>query len=396
MQHDPLAFLDEDLRALQDAGLYRTQRVLETEQAARVVMDDKPLVTLSTNNYLGLTTHPRLKAAARAAIDEYGVGAGSVRTIAGTMSLHEQLEVRLAAFKHAPAALTYQSGYATNLGLLSALLTDRDVVVSDELNHASIIDGLRLSPARRLIYAHCDVDALEARLREGRELNPRLLLVITDGVFSMDGDIAPLPGIVALAEQYGAAVMVDDAHSSGVLGRNGRGTVDHFDLHGRVHLQVGTLSKAIGAVGGYVAGSVAVRNLMIQRSRAYLFTTALPPSVAATCLAALDVLEDEPQLLERLWENTRFFQSGLRDLGFDTGRTATPITPVMVGDEGLAATLSARLFDAGVFVQPIIFPMVARGNARLRAIVTAGHTRDDLAFCLETFATAGRGLGIIG
>jgi glycine C-acetyltransferase len=396
MQHDPLAFLDEDLRALQDAGLYRTQRVLETEQAARVVMDDKPLVTLSTNNYLGLTTHPRLKAAARAAIDEYGVGAGSVRTIAGTMSLHEQLEVRLAAFKHAPAALTYQSGYATNLGLLSALLSDRDVVVSDELNHASIIDGLRLSPARRLIYAHCDLDALEARLREGRKLNPRLLLVITDGVFSMDGDIAPLPGIVALAEQYGAAVMVDDAHSSGVLGRNGRGTVDHFDLHGRVHLQVGTLSKAIGAVGGYVAGSVAVRNLMIQRSRAYLFTTALPPSVAATCLAALDVLEDEPQLLERLWENTRFFQSGLRDLGFDTGRTATPITPVMVGDEGLAATLSARLFDAGVFVQPIIFPMVARGNARLRAIVTAGHTRDDLAFCLETFAKAGRELGIIG
>jgi glycine C-acetyltransferase len=396
MQHDPLAILDDDLRALQDAGLYRTQRVLETAQAARVVMDDKPLITLSTNNYLGLTTHPRLKAAAKAAIDEYGVGAGSVRTIAGTMSLHEQLEVRLAEFKHAPAALTYQSGYATNLGLLSALLTDRDVVVSDELNHASIIDGLRLSPARRLIYAHCDLDALEARLREGRELNPRLLLVITDGVFSMDGDIAPLPGIVALAEQYGAAVMVDDAHSSGVLGRNGRGTVDHFDLHGRVHLQVGTLSKAIGAVGGYVAGSVAVRNLMIQRSRAYLFTTALPPSVAATCLAALDVLEDEPQLLEQLWENTRYFQSGLRALGFDTGRTATPITPVMVGDEGLAATLSARLFDAGVFAQPIIFPMVARGNARLRAIVTAGHTRDDLAFCLETFATAGRDLGIIG
>jgi len=396
MQHDPLAFLDDDLQALKDAGLYRTQRVLETAQAARVVMDDKPLITLSTNNYLGLTTHPRLQAAAKAAIDEYGVGAGSVRTIAGTMSLHEQLEARLAAFKHAPAALTYQSGYATNLGLLSALLTDRDVVVSDELNHASIIDGLRLSPARRLIYAHCDLDALEARLREGRELNPRLLLVITDGVFSMDGDIAPLPGIVALAEQYGAAVMVDDAHSSGVLGRNGRGTVDHFDLHGRVALQVGTLSKAIGAVGGYVAGSVAVRNLLIQRSRAYLFTTALPPSVAATCLAALDVLEDEPQLLERLWENTRFFQSGLRDLGFDTGRTATPITPVMVGDEVLAASLSARLFDAGVFAQPIIFPMVARGNARLRAIVTAGHTRDDLAFCLETFAQAGRELGIIG
>lgn len=396
MQHDPIAFLDDDLQALRQAGLYRAQRVLETAQAARVVMDDKPLVTLSTNNYLGLTTHPRLKAAALTAIEEYGVGAGSVRTIAGTMSLHEQLEARLAAFKHAPAALTYQSGYATNLGVLSALLTDRDVVVSDELNHASIIDGLRLSPARRLIYAHCDLDALEARLREGRESQPRLLLVITDGVFSMDGDIAPLPGIVALAERYGAAVMVDDAHSSGVLGRNGRGTVDHFDLHGRVQLQVGTLSKAIGAVGGYVAGGVAVRDMLIQRSRAYLFTTAQPPSVAATCLAALDVLESEPDLLARLWENTRLFQSGLRALGYDTGRTATPITPVMVGDETLAAQLSACLFALGVFVQPIIFPMVARGNARLRAIVTAGHTQDDLAFCLEAFATAGRELGIIG
>lgn len=396
MATDPLAFLDDEIQLLKDGGLYRTQRVLETEQAARVTMDDRPLVTLSTNNYLGFTTHPRLRAAALAAIEEYGVGAGSVRTIAGTMTLHEELEVRLAAFKHAPAALTFQSGYATNVGVLSALLTAQDVVVSDELNHASIIDGLRMTAAKKLIYAHADLDVLETRLREARELNPRLILIITDGVFSMDGDIAPLPGIVALAEQYGAAVMVDDAHSSGVLGRNGRGTVDHFDLHGRVQLQVGTLSKAIGAVGGYVAGSAAVRDLLIQRARPYLFTTAQPPSVAATCLAALDVLEDEPELLERLWENTRFFQSGLRDVGFDTGQTATPITPVMIGDEALAATFSARLFEAGVFVQPIIFPMVARGRARLRAIVTAGHTRDDLAFCLETFTRIGRELGIIG
>jgi glycine C-acetyltransferase len=395
MVHDPLAVLDEELRVLRQTGLYRTQRVLETEQAARVTMDDRPLVTLSTNNYLGFTTHPRLRAAAVAAIEEYGVGAGSVRTIAGTMSLHEQLEARLAAFKHAPAALTFQSGYATNVGVLSALLTEKDVVISDELNHASIIDGLRMTAAKKLIYAHADLDVLETRLREARELRPRLILIITDGVFSMDGDIAPLPGIVALAEQYGAAVMVDDAHSSGVLGRNGRGTVDHFSLHGRVQLQVGTLSKAIGAVGGYVAGSMAVRDLLIQRARPYLFTTAQPPSVAATCLAALDVLEDEPDLLERLWENTRYFQTGLREVGFDTGQTATPITPVMVGDEGRAATFSARLFDAGVFVQPIIFPMVARGRARLRAIVTAGHSRDDLTFCLETFTRIGRELGII-
>lgn len=396
MQHDPLAFLESDLHALKEAGLYRTPRVLETAQAARVTMDGRPLISLSTNNYLGLTTHPRLRAAAQAAIEAYGVGAGSVRTIAGTMALHEQLEARLAAFKHAPAALTFQSGYATNIGVLSALLTDRDVVISDELNHASIIDGLRLTAARRLLYAHRDLDALEARLREGRELRPRLLLIITDGVFSMDGDIAPLPGIVALAEQYGAAVMVDDAHSSGVLGRNGRGTVDHFDLHGRVQLQVGTLSKAIGAVGGYVVGSAALRDILVQRARAYLFTTAQPPSVAATCLAALDVLEREPELLDRLWENTRYFQSGLRALGFDIGQTETPITPVMVGDEARAATFSTRLFDAGVFVQPITFPMVARGHARLRAIVTAGHTRDDLAFCLDTFARVGEDLGIVG
>lgn len=396
MATDPLTFLDDELQTLKATGLYRTQRVLETAQAARVTMDDRPLVTLSTNNYLGLTTHPRLRAAALAAIETYGVGAGSVRTIAGTMALHEQLEARLAAFKHAPAALTFQSGYATNVGVLSALLTAQDVVISDELNHASIIDGLRMTAARRLIYAHADLDALATRLHQARELHPRLALIITDGVFSMDGDIAPLPGIVALAEQYGAAVMVDDAHASGVLGRNGRGTVDHFELHGRVQLQVGTLSKAIGAVGGYVAGSAAVRDLLIQRARPYLFTTAQPPSVAATCLAALDVLEDEPELLERLWENTRHFQSGLRALGFDTGRSATPITPVMIGDEARAATFSARLFDAGVFVQPITFPMVARGSARLRAIVTAGHTRDDLTFCLETFASVGQELGIVG
>ena len=395
MRDGPLTFLDAELAAIKEAGIYRAPRVLDTAQASRVVMDGKPLITLSTNNYLGLTTHPRLRAAARAAIDTFGVGAGSVRTIAGTMALHEELEARLAAFKQTPAALTFQSGYATNLGVLATLLTERDVVISDELNQASIIDGLRLTAAKRLIFAHRDLDALEDRLQEAERQGPRLTLVVTDGVFSMDGDIAPLPGIVELAERYGAAVMVDDAHASGVLGRNGRGTVDHFDLHGRVAIQVGTLSKAFGAVGGYVAGSRELRDFLIQRARPYLFTTAQPPSVAATCLAALDVLRDEPELLDRLWENTRHFKRGLQSLGFDTGASETPITPVRLGDEARATQLSARLFDEGVFAQAITFPMVARGNARIRAIVTAGHTRDELDTCLDAFARAGKALGIV-
>lgn len=395
MRDGPLSFLDAELTAIREAGLYREPRVLDTAQASRVVMDGKPLITLSTNNYLGLTTHPRLRAAARAAIDTHGVGAGSVRTIAGTMALHEELEARLAAFKRTPAALTFQSGYATNLGVLATLLTERDLVISDELNHASIIDGLRLTAAKRLIFAHRDLDALEDRLREAARQRPRLTLVVTDGVFSMDGDIAPLPGIVALAERHGAVVMVDDAHASGVLGRNGRGTVDHFDLHGRVAIQVGTLSKALGAVGGYVAGSRDLRDFLIQRARPFLFTTAQPPSVAATCLAALDVLLEEPGLLDRLWENTRHFKRGLQALGFDTGASETPITPVLLGDEARATQLSARLFDEGVFAQAITFPMVARGNARIRAIVTAGHTRDELDTCLDAFARAGKALGIV-
>lgn len=390
---DPLRYLDDELKALREAGVYRPLRVLETAQASRVRMDGREVVTLSTNNYLGLTTHPRLRDAAARAVAELGVGSGAVRPIAGTMSLHEDLERRLAVFKRVEAALTFQSGFTANLAVIPVLVGEGDVVISDELNHASIIDGIRLSRAERRVYPHRDLEALEGHLAGARDARRRL--VVTDGVFSMDGDIAPLPGIVERAERYGAIVMVDDAHASGVLGRNGRGTVDHFGLHGRVHVQVGTLSKAIGAVGGYVAGSRTLREVLIHRARPFLFSTSHPPSVAATCIAALDVLEGEPERLERLWENTRFFKAGLRDLGFDTGASETPITPVIVGSEALAVQLSDGLWDSGVFAQAIVFPMVPRGRARVRTIVTAGHSREELAFALDRFGHVGHELGIL-
>ncbi len=390
---DPLGFLDDELRALHEAGVYRRLRVLETEQASRVRMDGRDVITLSTNNYLGLTTHPRLRDAAARAVAGFGVGSGAVRPIAGTMSLHEELERRLAVFKDVEATLTLQSGFTANLAVIPVLVGEGDVVISDELNHASIIDGIRLSRAERKVYPHRDLDALDRLLAEATAARRRL--VVTDGVFSMDGDIAPLPGIVERAERHGAIVMVDDAHGSGVLGRDGRGTVDHFGLHGRVHVQVGTLSKAIGAVGGYVAGSRALREVLIHRARPFLFSTSHPPSVAASCIAALDVLENEPDRLARLWENTRFFKAGLRDLGFDTGASETPITPVVVGAEALAVRLSERLWDAGVFAQAIVFPMVARGRARVRTIVTAGHSTEELSFALDQFERAGRELGIL-
>ncbi|MBA2556079.1 MAG: aminotransferase class I/II-fold pyridoxal phosphate-dependent enzyme, partial [Chloroflexi bacterium] len=303
-------------------------------QTPRTTMDGRPVISLSSNNYLGLTTHRRLLDAALDAVRTLGAGSGAVRTIAGTMELHEELERRLAAFKHVEAVLTFQSGFTANSGVIPTITGDTDLIVSDELNHASIIDGVRLSRASRAVFPHKDVEALESVLREAREKGGpkgphRSILVITDGVFSMDGDIAPLADICTVAERYGAAVMVDDAHASGVLGRNGRGTVDHFDLHGRVDIQVGTLSKAIGVLGGYVAGRKHLRDFLTQRARPFLFSTSHPPAVVAACLAAIDVLEQEPELIERLWENTRFFKAGLSDLGFDTGISETPITPVI-------------------------------------------------------------------
>jgi len=393
MRQNPLAFLDEALNDLRQQGLYRRMRVLDGEQAARTSVDHRQVVNLSSNNYLGLTTHPMLRARALEALQAFGVGTGSVRTIAGTMAIHMELERRLAAFKHTEAAVVFQSGFTANAGTVSSLLGRDDVIVSDELNHASIIDGARLSRATIKVFPHRNV----AAAREIVAALPRdqRTLLITDGVFSMDGDLGPLPELCDLADEYGCIMMVDDAHASGVFGGNGRGTVDHFGMHGRVDVQVGTLSKALGALGGYVAGSKSLIEFLYHRARPFLFSTSHPPSVAATCIAALDVLENEPQWMERLWANTRFFKAGLEALGFHIGISESPITPVIVGDGALAMTLSDKLFDAGVFAQGIGFPTVPQGKARVRTIVTATHTEDELQFALDAFTRVGTKLGII-
>ena len=401
IRRDPLAFLGEELADLRARHLYRPLRVMSSAQGPIDSIDGKDLVSLSSNDYLGLTHHPRLREAALAAVRDFGAGSGAVRTIAGTMTLHEELERDLAAFKETEAVLTFQSGFTANTGVIPTITGEGDLIVSDALNHASIIDGMRLSKAPRKIYPHGDAQALGEILREARDKGRdgtgqsfRLILVVTDGVFSMDGDIAPLPAVVEAAEQYGAAVFVDDAHASGVLGRNGRGSVDHFGLHGRVAIQVGTLSKAVGVLGGYVAGSQDLRDILIQRARPFLFSTSQPPAVAAACRAAIAVMLDEPELLERLWTNTRRFKGELTRLGFDTGASETPITPVMMGDPDTASRFSQRLFEEGVFAQPVVFPTVAIDKARIRTIVTAAHGDDQLDRALEAFATVGRELGL--
>jgi len=386
-------YLKNELDALRAKGVFNRPRVLETEQKATVVIDGHEVITLSSNNYLGLTVHPRLREAAIKAIEKYGVGSGSVRTIAGTMTLHNELEEKLARFKHTEASLTMQSGYATNLGVISALMQEADMIISDELNHASIIDGIRLSRSPRKIYPHKDMAGLRRVLEESWVANK--VMVVTDGVFSMDGDIAPLPEIVGLAEEYGAFVMVDDAHASGVLGKNGRGTVNHFGLDGRVALQIGTLSKGIGALGGYVACSQDMRDFLLQRARPVLFSTSHPPSVVATCIAALEVLEEDSSLVERLWENTYFFKRGLQQLGFKTGNSETPITPVIVGEGALAMQFSNRLFEEGVFAQGIVYPTVPADKCRVRTIVTALHTKEELSKALDIFERVGKELEII-
>ncbi len=389
----PLAFLDDELRDLREKGLWRWPRLLEGPQEPVARYDGREVINLCSNNYLGLATHPALKAAALQAIATYGVGSGAVRTIAGSMAIHQTLEAELAAFKRTEAALLFQSGFSANAGTVAALLGPDDVVVSDELNHASIIDGCRLSGAQKKIFPHKDVGAAGRMLADSRAARRRLL--ITDGVFSMDGDIAPLPALVDAAGEHGALMMVDDAHASGVVGRDGRGIVDHFGMHGRVHIQVGTLSKAFAGLGGYVAGSRALVDLLMHRARPLLFSTSHPPSVAASALAGVRLVQSQPELISRLWENTRLFKDGLRRLGFDTGLSETPITPVIVGDETAAAVLSDRLFEEGVFALGIAFPTVPRGRARVRTIVTATHTAAHLEQALEAFARAGRALGVI-
>jgi glycine C-acetyltransferase len=393
MRIDPLKYLSDELDTMRAQGSLGTVRVLDGPQLAKGSIDGRVVVNLASNNYLGLATHPRLVERALAAVRDLGVGSGSVRTIAGTLELHEELERRLAAFKHTEAAVVFQSGFTANAGTVSAILTKDDAVVSDELNHASIIDGCRLSRAAIRVFPHRDVDAARRILRELPASQRKLL--ITDGVFSMDGDLGPLPALCDLAEEFGAIMMVDDAHASGVFGRNGRGTVDHFGMHGRVDVQVGTLSKAIGTLGGYVAGSRQLIDFLRQRARPFWFSTSHPPAVAAASIAALDVLLEEPGLIDRLWENTRFLKSGLQHLGFDIGISESPITPVMVGETAVASAMSARLFEEGVFALGIGFPVVPRGKARLRTIVTAAHTKDDLQYALDAFARVGRELRII-
>ena len=391
---NPLAYLHDQLEQWRAEGTYQRLRILQSASAAEAQFDGKQVINLASNNYLGLTTHPKLREAALEAIRKYGVGSGAVRTISGTMSLHMELERRIAAFKNVEACVVFQSGFAANAGTVSAILTPADHIISDALNHASIIDGCRLSRAKIHVFAHRDTDAA-GKILAGLVDTPGRKLLITDGVFSMDGDIGPLPALVQHAEQYGAIMMIDDAHSSGVLGRNGRGTVDHFGLHGRVDIQVGTLSKAVGVLGGYVCGSRDLIDYLYHRARPFLFSTSHPPSVAASCLAAFDILENEPERIERLWENTRYFQQALAGAGFNTGASETPITPIMVGEAKTAHAFSRALFDEGLFATGIGFPTVPEGRARVRTIVTATHTREMLDQALEILARVAKRMGIL-
>ena len=389
-----LQYLSDELQKLREQKLYQKLRILETAQRPVARFDGREVINLSSNNYLGLTTHPKLKQKALEAIEKYGVGSGAVRTIAGTMTLHMALEEKIAQFKQVEASVVFQSGFTANAGTVQAILAREDVIISDELNHASLIDGCRLSRAEIKVFPHKDVEACEKILQELQN-RPGRKLLITDGVFSMDGDIAPLPALVELAEKCGCIMMIDDAHASGVLGRHGRGTVDHYGLHGRVDIQVGTLSKAIGALGGYVCSTRDTIEFLYHRARPFLFSTSHPPSVAATCIAAFEVLEEEPERIEKLWSNTRFFKAGLKKLGFNTGMSETPITPVIVGDAALAHEFSRELFAAGVFAQSIGFPTVPVGKARIRTIVTATHTETELSQALEILETVGKKLKII-
>jgi glycine C-acetyltransferase len=394
-----LSYLSDELNQLKQKGTHFRLRVLDDEQAPVCHFDGRKVINLASNNYLGLTTHPKLREAALDAICKYGVGSGAVRTIAGTMRIHMELEERIARFKNVEACVVFQSGFAANAGTVSSILGKDDFIISDELNHASIIDGARLSRAKILVFRHKDLAHAEEQLASV-EHQPGHKLLITDGVFSMDGDIGPLPGLCALAEKYGAIMMVDDAHASGVLGRNGRGTVDHFQVHGRVDVQVGTLSKAIGALGGYVCGSRDLIDFLYHRARPFLFSTSHPPSVAATCIAAFEVLDEEPERIEKLWENTRFFKQELGLLGYNIGgrntpASETPITPIIIGEGRATMEFSKALFDEGVMGTGLAFPTVPEGKARVRAIVTAAHTTDELTQALEVLKRVGKRMGII-
>jgi glycine C-acetyltransferase len=397
---NPLSFLTDQLDELKAKGTHFKLRVLDDEQAAVCTFDGKKVINLASNNYLGLATHPKLREAALEATRRFGVGSGAVRTIAGTMRIHMELEEKIARFKNVEACVVFQSGFTANAGTVSAILGKEDFIISDELNHASIIDGCRLSRAKILVFRHKDVAHAEEQLASVKD-QPGRKILISDGVFSMDGDIGPLPGLCEAAEKYGAIMMVDDAHSSGVLGRQGRGTIDHFGMHGRVDIQVGTLSKAIGVLGGYVCGTRDLIDYLYHRARPFLFSTSHPPAVAASCIAAFDVLETEPQWMEQLWENTRFWKKELGLLGFNIGgqntpASETPITPIIIGDGRLTMEFSRELFKEGVLGTGIAFPTVPEGKARVRTIMTATHTREELQQALEVLGRVGKKMGILG
>lgn len=393
MSETKTAWIHDEIAQLQAQGLFTHIRTLDSPQGAWLVVDGKRVLNFSSNNYLGLANHPKLIAAAKQAMDRYGVGPAAVRTIAGTTSLHVELERRLAAFKGVEAAITFQSGFNANLATIPALVGRGDVIFSDRLNHASIIDGCRLSRAQIVAYEHCDPADLRRQIKATSEYGRRL--IVTDGVFSMDGDIAPLPELYEIAAEHDILLMVDDAHGEGVLGRGGRGIVDHFDLHGKVDIEVGTLSKAFGVVGGVVAGKQVIVDWLRQRGRPFLFSSAMTVPDVAACLAAVNLLEESTELVDRLWQNAGYFKSGMQALGFNTGRTQTPIVPVMLGEAPLAQQFSKRLFEEGVFAMAIGYPTVPQGQARIRVMNSATHSRDDLDLALDIFAKVGRELGVI-
>ncbi|HHX28420.1 MAG: glycine C-acetyltransferase [Bacillota bacterium] len=389
-----LSFLADELQSLRESGLYNNIRSITGPQGAWFVVDGKKVLNLCSNNYLGFANMPALKEAAKKAIDVYGVGPGAVRTISGTQDIHLALEKKLAEFKHAPACIVVQAGFTANTVVIPTITGQGDVIFSDELNHASIIDGCRLSKARVVRYAHNDVGDLRAKILENKE-NARRMLIITDGVFSMDGDIAPLPEICDVADEFGAMVMVDDAHGEGVLGDSGRGIVNHFKLEGRVEVEVGTLSKAFGVMGGYVTGEKVLIEYLKQRGRPFLFSTGLTPADTAAAIAAVDVLLESDALVKKLWDNAAYFRAGLQKAGFDTGKTETPITPVMLGDEKVTGEFSKRLYDEGIFASAITYPTVARGKARIRCMLSAAHERSDLDYAIDKFTVVGKSLGVV-
>ncbi|MBM7562176.1 glycine C-acetyltransferase [Fusibacter tunisiensis] len=389
-----LNYLKEQVQELKDQGVYRVLPVLEAANEAEVLLDGKKVINLSSNNYLGFANHPEMKKAAIEAVEKYGVGSGAVRTIIGNMDIHEMLEVKLAEFKREEAVMVFQSGFNCNAGAIQAITNKGDLIISDELNHASIIDGVRLSRADKAVFKHSDMQDLERVLSEKRDHYTNCL-IITDGVFSMDGDIAKLPEIVELAEKYNCMTYVDDAHGSGVLGESGRGTVDHFGLHGRIDFTIGTLSKAIGVIGGYVAGKKVMKEWLLHRGRPLLFSTSLPPAAVGAITKAVELLSTTTEYTDRLWENAKFFKAELGKLGFDIGHSETPITPVIIGDEAQTVAFSKRMLEKGVFVSPIVFPTVPKGTGRVRCMVTAGHTEKQLLDAVRVFEEVGKEMGLL-